>query len=161
MPSLNTDFSTPTLPPHDPNIDHGYFLLVLEEILLALCSLLLLNRYGEIKSLNLIITISVTIAWWLALNVVLLLPLDVSVSLYEQCGAENMKRQEANDTTQAILKCGRPWNYVTPHSIRNLWRIVYWGSFTLSWILLPFLQSYNNSGYFTTAGRLKQAVGSG
>jgi len=132
--------------------EHGYFFLVLQEFFILFIALVLLNRYGNIKKLcktrgGTIICCSVWFSWFFALNVILLLPLDISVSLFKQCQVE-----------MDVVNCGRPWNYVSPPGIKQLWRIVYWGSFLMSWVVLPFLQSYNNSGHFTTAGRLRTAV---
>ena len=133
--------------------EHGYFFLVLQEFFILFIALVLLNRYGNIKKLcktrgGTIICCSVWFSWFFALNVILLLPLDISVSLFKQCQVE----------LEDVINCGRPWNYVSPPGIKQLWRIVYWGSFLMSWVVLPFLQSYNNSGHFTTAGRLRTAV---
>ena len=63
----------------------GLLLLALEEIFLALCTICLLHRYADVKNLNKVILLCVGLAWFLSLNVILLLPLDVSVALYEQC----------------------------------------------------------------------------
>ena len=122
---------------------HGYFFLVLQEFFILFIALVLLNRYGNIKKLcktrgGSIICCSVWFSWFFALNVILLLPLDISVSLFKQCQVEL--------ENGVVDNCGRPWNYVSPPGIKQLWRIVYWGSFLMSWVILPFLQSYKKVG---------------
>lgn len=38
------------------------------------------------------------------------------------------------------------------------WRVVYWTSQFLTWILLPFMQSYARSGGFSITGKIKTAL---
>lgn len=40
----------------------------------------------------------------------------------------------------------------------NLWRIIYWSSQFLTWLILPMMQSYLKAGDFTVQGKLKSAL---
>lgn len=40
----------------------------------------------------------------------------------------------------------------------NLWRIIYWTSQFLTWLIMPLMQSFLNSGDFTVKGKLKSAL---
>lgn len=55
------------------------------------------------------------------------------------------------------MLCDEPKGYVEDRLLFGLWRIVYWGSQLLTWILLPMIQSYAKAGEFTVKGRLKYA----
>ncbi len=39
-----------------------------------------------------------------------------------------------------------------------VWRIIYWSSQALTWLILPFMQSFSNSGEFTFKGKIKRAL---
>ena len=39
-----------------------------------------------------------------------------------------------------------------------LWRIIYWSSQALTWLILPFMQSFAQSGEFTLSGKIKGAL---
>lgn len=56
-------------------------------------------------------------------------------------------------------KNGKSSLFFVSESIRLiLWRIIYWLAFTLTWAVLPILQSYVDSGYHSTSQRLKDAA---
>ncbi|GFY47485.1 g-protein coupled receptor-associated protein LMBRD2 [Trichonephila inaurata madagascariensis] len=63
---------------------------------------------------------------------------------------------------QAILTpestCLIPWSYVSDEVLQSLWRVVYWTAQTLTWIVLPMMQSYSTAGDFTISGKLKTAL---
>lgn len=60
----------------------------------------------------------------------------------------------ANETSA----CEQPWSYVPGNVLPTLWRIVYWTSQALTWLVLPMMQSYSMAGDFTTFGKLKSAL---
>ena len=67
-----------------------------------------------------------------------------------------------NVTTEMpiIIKsnCHEPWSYVPENSMQTLWRIVYWTSQVLTWIILPLMQSFSMAGDFNFTGKLKSAL---
>ncbi|XP_022687588.1 LMBR1 domain-containing protein 2 homolog isoform X2 [Varroa jacobsoni] len=54
--------------------------------------------------------------------------------------------------------CPKPWSRVPDDAFPVLWRIVYWSSQLLTWIILPLMQSYSTAGDFTTSGKLRTAL---
>ncbi|CAL1294541.1 unnamed protein product [Larinioides sclopetarius] len=54
--------------------------------------------------------------------------------------------------------CQLPWSYVSDEVLQSLWRVVYWTAQTLTWIILPMMQSYSTAGDFTISGKLKTAL---
>lgn len=53
--------------------------------------------------------------------------------------------------------CHEPWSYTPGEVLPTLWKVVYWTSQVLTWIVLPMMQSYSMAGDFTTWGKLKSA----
>jgi len=47
---------------------------------------------------------------------------------------------------------------VDPLVIYNLWRVVYWSSQLLTWLVLPLMQSFTQAGEFTFLGKLKSSL---
>lgn len=40
----------------------------------------------------------------------------------------------------------------------NLWRIIYWSSQFLTWLIMPLMQSYLKAGDFTMKGKFRSAL---
>jgi len=54
--------------------------------------------------------------------------------------------------------CNTPESILGPYVIYDLWRIVYWSSQLLTWLILPVIQSFSQAGEFTFWGKLKTSV---
>ncbi|XP_011185925.1 LMBR1 domain-containing protein 2 homolog [Zeugodacus cucurbitae] len=144
-------------------------LLTLAVIAALLLAGFLLFRYGNIPRQHIIVTLSVLMAWCFSFLIVFTIPLDVTNTLYRQC------LQEHNDigmsTTPAVFNqsqveiesvayshCQAPWGMIPDDMFPNLWRIIYWSSQFLTWLIMPLMQSYLKAGDFTIKGKLKSAL---
>ncbi|CAH4007401.1 unnamed protein product [Pieris brassicae] len=90
-----------------------------------------------------------------------ILPLDISWTVYRthQCLNTSTPLDStslSNSTTAAPApQCPISWpDKVFP----NLWRVVYWTSQCLTWLIMPMMQSYSKAGDFTVKGKLKSAL---
>ncbi|XP_066584136.1 LMBR1 domain-containing protein 2 homolog [Prorops nasuta] len=144
------------------------------EVVAAFClAAILLYKYGNIFRHHLIVTISVLIAWYFSLLIIFILPLDVSSTVFRQCVQQNvhnvsiLKQYVQNDSTLSSIgttvvppahTCREPWSSVPEDTFPYLWRVVYWTSQCLSWLILPLMQSYVKAGDFTIQGKLKSAL---
>uniref|UniRef100_A0A3Q2PUE3 LMBR1 domain containing 2a n=1 Tax=Fundulus heteroclitus TaxID=8078 RepID=A0A3Q2PUE3_FUNHE len=54
--------------------------------------------------------------------------------------------------------CVKSWSYIPDGVLPVFWRVVYWTSQFLTWLLLPFMQSYARSGAFSILGKVKTAL---
>lgn len=139
----------------------GPFLI---EIVVAFClAATLLYKYGNIFRHHIVVTISVLVAWYFSLLIIFILPLDVSSTVFRQCVEQNIqnvsKINSDNSTTIAPFHmCKEPWPNVPENVFPNLWRVVYWTSQCLTWLILPLMQSYIKAGDFTVQGKLKSAL---
>lgn len=121
----------------------------------------LLFKYGNVFRHHIAVTISVLIAWYFSLLIIFILPLDVSSTVFRQCVEQNVHNstKDPNNTTSApVTTCKEPWPNVPENVFPNLWRIVYWTSQCLTWLILPLMQSYIKAGDFTVRGKLKSAL---
>lgn len=57
-----------------------------------------------------------------------------------------------------IIGCQKPWGMVPDDVFPNFWRIIYWSSQFLTWLVLPLMQSYLKAGDFTIKGKLRSAL---
>uniref|UniRef100_A0A7M4FDJ7 LMBR1 domain containing 2 n=1 Tax=Crocodylus porosus TaxID=8502 RepID=A0A7M4FDJ7_CROPO len=143
-------------------------------------ALFLLHRYGDFKKQHRLVIIATLLAWYLCFLIVFILPLDVSTTIYNRCKlAVNSSPPDSNNngtyTTPAPRyweqcclfslssyyrkqKCFKPWSYIPDGIMPIFWRVVYWTSQFLTWILLPFMQSYARSGGFSITGKIKTAL---
>ena len=55
-------------------------------------------------------------------------------------------------------ECQPPYSILGPDVLPSLWRVVYWSSQFLTWLILPLMQSYSQAGEFTRWGRLKSSL---
>uniref|UniRef100_A0A8C6WYD2 LMBR1 domain containing 2b n=1 Tax=Neogobius melanostomus TaxID=47308 RepID=A0A8C6WYD2_9GOBI len=101
------------------------------------------------------------LAWYLCFLIVFILPLDVSTTIYKQCIIDH---EQIPSVPAALFpftnttSCYKPWSYIPDGIMPVFWRVVYWTSQCLTWLLLPFMQSYARSGGFSITGKIKTAL---
>uniref|UniRef100_A0A3P8QEG7 LMBR1 domain containing 2 n=1 Tax=Astatotilapia calliptera TaxID=8154 RepID=A0A3P8QEG7_ASTCA len=151
-------------------------------------ALYLLQRYGDLWKQQRLVLFGTLLSWYLCFLIVFILPLDVSMAVYNQCNSNiantttatptnPSSRSEANLSpfpSMSVLffsnslifcvrfsppgKCEEPWTYIPNDTLEVFWRVVYWTSQFLTWLLLPFMQSYARSGAFSVVGKIKTAL---
>ncbi|KAH8382504.1 hypothetical protein KR009_003896 [Drosophila setifemur] len=123
-----------------------------------------LYRYGNIPRQHILVTLSVLTAWCFSFLIVFTIPLDVTSTLYRQCLEEHRPTPapgnvtNTTSTTNLTPECQEPWGMVPATVFPNLWRIIYWSSQFLTWLIMPLMQSYLKAGDFTVKGKLKSAL---
>lgn len=77
----------------------------------------------------------------------------------------SLKRNESSASSLALASvknrvadCEQPWGMIPDEVFPNLWRIIYWTSQFLTWLIMPLMQSYLKAGDFTIKGKLKSAL---
>ena len=73
---------------------------------------------------------------------------DWSIGLNLEVEAEGLAHNE----------CHPPYSLLAPDVLPSLWRVVYWSSQFLTWLILPLMQSYSQAGEFTRWGKLKSSL---
>uniref|UniRef100_A0A3Q2P0P7 LMBR1 domain containing 2b n=1 Tax=Fundulus heteroclitus TaxID=8078 RepID=A0A3Q2P0P7_FUNHE len=148
--------------------------LGIEIVLVFFLALFLLHRYGDFKKQQRMVLFGTLLAWYLCFLIVFILPLDVSTTIYRQCILDHEDHgsgstiSPTNHTTpnatvaptkrSGAAPCYRPWSYIPEGIMPVFWRVVYWTSQFLTWLLLPFMQSYARSGGFSITGKIKTAL---
>ncbi|MEE6458025.1 hypothetical protein FKM82_000152 [Ascaphus truei] len=158
--------------------------LGIEIVFVFFLAFFLLHRYGDFKKQHKLVIIGTLLAWYLCFLIVFILPLDVSTTIYNRCIARNAVTPATINvshltTTAAVItnisrptlattlrgdddtvpqECFKPWSYIPKGIMPIFWRVVYWTSQFLTWILLPFMQSYARSGGFSITGKIKTAL---
>ncbi|KAK1345370.1 hypothetical protein QTO34_014081 [Cnephaeus nilssonii] len=143
--------------------------LGLEIVFVFFLALFLLHRYGDFKKQHRLVIVGTLLAWYLCFLIVFILPLDVSTTIYNRCkhAAANSSPPENSNITGLYTTatpapsphpCFKPWSYIPDGIMPIFWRVVYWTSQFLTWILLPFMQSYARSGGFSITGKIKTAL---
>ncbi|XP_054154201.1 G-protein coupled receptor-associated protein LMBRD2-like [Oppia nitens] len=155
----------------------AFWPLTIEIIVTFLLSSYLLNRFGNWLDQNIVTTVSVFISWFFSFLVIFILPLDISTTTYLQClndhDMRNVSHLNVFEDTMDVMNvsnitttplppnmdnpCLEPWSYAPNQVLPTLWRIVYWTSQMLTWIVLPLMQSYCMAGEFSIGGKLKAA----
>ncbi len=143
----------------------------------------LLWSYGDWLRQRVAVTVAVLTAWYFSFLIIFVLPLDVSNTTYKNCvGVDNATTAESpelvrlrgdvnktvtavNETattvspvTPKLPECSPPHSMLPEGTLLNLWKIVYWSSQMLTWLVLPLMQSYTQAGEFTAGGKLRSAI---
>lgn len=83
-------------------------------------------------------------------------------TVYRQCIQDHNNSQQMivgpGGVGNITIECQKPWGMVSDDVFPNLWRIIYWSSQFLTWLIMPLMQSYLKAGDFTIKGKLKAAV---
>ncbi|XP_013888874.1 LMBR1 domain-containing protein 2-B [Austrofundulus limnaeus] len=145
--------------------------LGLEIVLVFFLALFLLQRYGDFQKQQRMVLFGTLLAWYLCFLIVFILPLDVSTTIYRQCILDHQdpdpsispvnhstSNTSAAPTKRVVSRCYKPWSYIPEGIMPVFWRVVYWTSQCLTWLLLPFMQSYARSGGFSITGKIKTAL---
>uniref|UniRef100_A0A8D0DW34 LMBR1 domain containing 2 n=1 Tax=Salvator merianae TaxID=96440 RepID=A0A8D0DW34_SALMN len=140
--------------------------LGIEIVVVFFLALIILHRYGDFKKQHKLVIVATLLAWHLCFLIVFILPLDVTTTIYNRCKLiANSSPHESTTSngsyaTVAPRKpaCFKPWSYIPDGIMPIFWRVVYWTSQFLTWILLPFMQSYARSGGFSITGKIKTAL---
>ncbi|XP_053679357.1 LMBR1 domain-containing protein 2 homolog [Anopheles nili] len=134
------------------------YLLVFSICLALLLASISLYRYGCIQRQHPIVTFSVLTAWSFSFLIVFTIPLDVTSTVYRQCLQEHNITSNGSNNNGPDVICQRPWGMVEEEVFPNLWRIIYWSSQFLTWLIMPLMQSYLKAGDFTIKGKLRSAL---
>uniref|UniRef100_A0A914M6C5 Uncharacterized protein n=1 Tax=Meloidogyne incognita TaxID=6306 RepID=A0A914M6C5_MELIC len=149
--------------------------LLASQLILVLCfTVYTLNNYAHLRRQRAIIALPTFFGWFFSFLIIIVLPLDVAITFYKKCTTEefSLKIVEKNLSGEIAINsrenneinsnstsfCEEPGGFIEDKLLFRLWRIVYWGSQFLTWILLPMIQSYAKAGEFTVKGRLKFAL---
>ncbi|XP_077286113.1 LMBR1 domain-containing protein 2 homolog isoform X3 [Arctopsyche grandis] len=142
-------------------------LFITEMISVFLLACCLLWRYGDCYRQHVIVTLAVLTAWYFSFLIIFILPLDISSTVYRNCQQEHNETVHqhivSNDSTVTTSVpptpvCLEPWSKMSDDVFPNMWRIVYWTSQCLTWLIMPMMQSYSKAGDFTIKGKLKSAL---
>ncbi|CAG4936966.1 unnamed protein product [Colias eurytheme] len=139
-----------------------YNLFIVEIISAFILAGTLLYRYGDCYRNHIIVTVSVMTAWYFSFLIMFILPLDISWTVYRQHQCLNASTPVITPTQVNVSSTPAPVN-VCPISwpdnvFPSLWRVVYWTSQCLTWLIMPMMQSYSKAGDFTVKGKLKSAL---
>uniref|UniRef100_A0A671VD36 LMBR1 domain containing 2a n=1 Tax=Sparus aurata TaxID=8175 RepID=A0A671VD36_SPAAU len=141
--------------------------LVVVVVVVFFLALYLLQRYGDLRRQQRMVLLGTLLAWYLCFLIVFILPLDVSTTIYNQCLLDTANqrtpvtqatRSNQTDNDVSPKACDKPWSYIPDGILPVFWRVVYWTSQFLTWLLLPFMQSYARSAAFSRVGKMKTAL---
>ncbi|CAG7837755.1 unnamed protein product [Allacma fusca] len=137
-------------------------------IVTFLLASVLLYNYGNWYRHHVIVTLAVLVAWYFSFIIIFVLPIDISDATFRQCNftSSNIIPLNTTNTTSNWTTvigdldpvCMKPSSYVGDRVLKNLWRVVYWTSQVLTWLILPMMQSYTQAGEFRIAGKLRSAL---
>ena len=118
-----------------------YYLPAFQTLLLVIISLYLLRGYADRQTTSYFIQFTVLIGWFLSFSVIVFIPLDIYV---------NEKEKEYPDSKQQ--------DDLEESYLLSYWKISYWSSYFLNWIVIPLLQGYVIAGEFSPYDKIYRAI---
>ncbi|EEH44236.2 uncharacterized protein PADG_00525 [Paracoccidioides brasiliensis Pb18] len=103
-------------------------------LVIAILVLLLLRRYLPLRSTPAFLTFPVFLSLALPASVILLVPIDLTSSTRDEGSGSGI--------------------WFPPRVMLVSWRIAYWLTFAMTWVVLPLLGEYIDSGYRTPKDRI-------
>ena len=120
------------------------FVLELLIVLLTIYSLLQNYASKQIRSSVFWLTY---LSWFLSFGIVVLLPCDIYYTYQNEYLKMNRSRDDSQD--QELKSSQKVVN-----QIYYYWIFCYWTTFILSWIILPLIQEYEDSGELKTNDKI-------
>ncbi|KAJ2512837.1 hypothetical protein GGI11_004610 [Coemansia sp. RSA 2049] len=102
----------------------------------------LLHSYGDRRRCAWYVQAAAVASWYLPFTIVFILPFDFSSTLFRTCDQN----------------CDEPVGYISSRFTRDLWAALYWTMYLLTWVVLPLMMSYVDSGAFVFRDRLRDAA---
>uniref|UniRef100_A0A8C8JDB0 Uncharacterized protein n=1 Tax=Oncorhynchus tshawytscha TaxID=74940 RepID=A0A8C8JDB0_ONCTS len=136
--------------------------LGIEIVVVFFLALFLLHRYADFRKQQRMVLFGTLLAWYLCFLIVFILPLDISTvstiieHIHHTLNVPWLPKTRDEGPSQKV--CYKPWSYIPDGIMPVFWRVVYWTSQCLTWLLLPFMQSYARSGGFSITGKIKTAL---
>ncbi|KAA6381734.1 MAG: hypothetical protein EZS28_022740 [Streblomastix strix] len=116
-------------------------------IFLTTACVLTYHIYANIRKSPPLTSIFVIASWLLTTSFLVFIPQDFSLYLQKRCIVEQN------------IHCNRYSNLLTSGNAFNIiWNIIYWSSFINVWVIIPFFQSYYQSGGFTIKQRIFDSI---
>ncbi|KAH9280530.1 LMBR1 domain-containing protein 2 -like protein [Echinococcus granulosus] len=126
----------------------AYLMFPVVLLLFSAVVLYLSYYFGQWKNQPVICTVSYTIGWLISLLFVGVLPIDISSTFAHQNEINNITEQKSESIPV----------FVDMRTLHIFWSVVYWASQLLTWIILPIMESYADSGEFTILRKLRSAI---
>ena len=108
-------------------------------LVISFSVLCLLRHFLPLRTSPLYLLIPIFLALALPISIILLVPIDLASSLKEE-----------DEIARGI--------WLPTSTVLVAWRITYWLTFVLTWVVLPILGEYLDSGYRTPKARLLYSV---
>jgi hypothetical protein len=102
----------------------------------ALVSLWAISRYCRIREVSAYVLVPLFVAIYIPFSIVVLVPIDLMSS------SQN----------------SHPLFYINEAARLIIWRVMYWLAFTMTWAVLPILQSFVESGHHDPAKKLMDSL---
>ena len=140
-----------------------FTLLLVEGVVISLLCIYLLWRFST-PTTPFFIKITTWLGWLCCFSIVFLVPADVAMAMYTRCVEDHSPQPGVNGTliparlAGGVEVCHTEYTITNHELAANLWRVIYWTSFWLCWVLCPVMQSAYEAGEFTAVGRLKSAL---
>ncbi|KAF2069644.1 hypothetical protein CYY_009038 [Polysphondylium violaceum] len=127
----------------------NWVLLALEFLIIGGVVIICMKQYVSFKKLPLYSTFTAWLGWFLCFSIVFLVPVDILATDHNRC----LERSNGTET-----ECIEPITFL-PESVMTVqWKVLYWGTFILSWAVFPILQTFALTGDFRFQERIYSAI---
>jgi len=127
----------------------NWVLLALEFVLVSAVVAICMKQYISFRKLPFYATFTAYLGWFLCFSIVFLVPVDILATDHNRC----LEKSNGTET-----ECVEPITFL-PESVMTVqWKVLYWGTFILSWAIFPILQTFSQTGDFRFQERIYSAI---
>ncbi|EFA84407.1 hypothetical protein PPL_03485 [Heterostelium album PN500] len=139
---------------------NNWIMLFIELFGVGVVVFIAMKQYISFKRTPFYAMFTAFLGWYLCFNIVFLVPLDITATIHGECLVKANDTCTINNTTSCEINnmCPEPISYLPDVIVVNQWRILYWGTFVLSWLIFPILQTFSGTGDFRIRERLLRAI---
>eukprot|EP01133_Synstelium_polycarpum_P018026 gene18026-21517_t len=161
----------------------SWVLLIFELLSIGVIAAFGMRQYISFKKTPLYALLSAWLGWFLCFSIVFLVPIDIVASdyllckdLYNTTHTPSPTPLPSDQPSPSLLHmivggamsgnqngtldevCPQPIGYLPPGIMITQWKILYWGTFVLSWAVFPILQTFSVTGDFRFQERIMRAI---
>ncbi|GAM25364.1 hypothetical protein SAMD00019534_085390 [Acytostelium subglobosum LB1] len=142
----------------------NWIVLIIELLGVGLAVTISMKQYISFKKTPFYALFTAWLGWYLCFNIVFLVPIDILASRHNDCIDKINNSTACKNATVVLPECNtsqmcpEPISYLPDSVMVVQWSVLYWGTFILSWVIFPVLQTYSGTGDFRFRERIMRSI---
>ncbi|EGC35389.1 hypothetical protein DICPUDRAFT_55212 [Dictyostelium purpureum] len=140
------------IPPHESAGVGNLLFLFIAYFLCGAVVFIGMKQYISFKRIPFYAIFFSFLGWFICFSIAYLVPIDIIVTDHIECEFNKY------NNTNSEVDCDEPMTYLPSGIMKLQWRILYFGTLILSWLIFPILQSFSTAADFRLSERIKRSI---